>query len=243
MTTASVMVCGSCGTRVDATRSFCTSCGSSVFVEVGDRPMRQVSRPAVEVSASGLPLIPIVRLIVFITVVWFVGSRLMKVPEFHAIVDSLRRGERVNVTPGIDALRRWLGVTTEATRAPKPGRTSLPPTEPRPMPLNAPADDPRYPGAYLPGGDVTQPRLIRRVNPRYTLNALRRRIQGAVIVKGVVHQDGSISDVSVVSSLDAKYGLDEAAVRAVEQWRFTPGTKNGRPVPVVVTLEVRFSLR
>jgi protein TonB len=81
------------------------------------------------------------------------------------------------------------------------------------------------------------------VNPRYTLNALRRRIQGAVIVKGVVHQDGSISDVSVVSSLDAKYGLDEAAVRAVEQWRFAPGTKNGRPVPVVVTLEVRFSLR
>ena len=53
--------------------------------------------------------------------------------------------------------------------------------------------------------------------------------------------DGSIGDVKVTRSLDA--GLDQEAIKAVKQWRFEPGIKDGKPVPVRVALEMTFSLR
>jgi TonB family protein len=59
----------------------------------------------------------------------------------------------------------------------------------------------------------------------------------------VVLPDGSVGDVRVARPLDPTYGLDEEAVKAAKRWRFTPGTKDGTPVPVVVTLELTFTLR
>jgi len=43
--------------------------------------------------------------------------------------------------------------------------------------------------------------------------------------------------------LDTQHGLDDEAVKALKQWRFSPGTKDGKPVPVVVELEMTFTLR
>jgi TonB family protein len=57
----------------------------------------------------------------------------------------------------------------------------------------------------------------------------------------VVNTDGTIGDVEVTTSLDA--GLDQEAIKAVKQWRFEPGTKDGKPVPVLITLEMTFTLR
>jgi TonB family protein len=51
-----------------------------------------------------------------------------------------------------------------------------------------------------------------------------------------------VSDVRVVRSLDALYGLDDAAVRAVTQWTFEPGKKDGVVVPVLVTIDSTFSM-
>ena len=61
--------------------------------------------------------------------------------------------------------------------------------------------------------------------------------------KGIVQPDGSIRAVEVVKSLDTQYGLDEAAIGALEQWRFEPGTRNGLPVPVQVFVDLTFKLR
>jgi TonB family protein len=46
-----------------------------------------------------------------------------------------------------------------------------------------------------------------------------------------------------VRSLDSAFGLDQEAIKAARQWRFAPGTKQGEPVPVLVTIAIAFTLR
>jgi periplasmic protein TonB len=98
-------------------------------------------------------------------------------------------------------------------------------------------------GAYRPGNGVTLPRVVHEVKPQYTSDAMRAKVQGTVLLECVVRQDGSVGDVQVVRSLDSAFGLDQEAVKAARAWRFTPGTRLGEPVPVLVTIELTFTLR
>jgi TonB family protein len=98
-------------------------------------------------------------------------------------------------------------------------------------------------GAYRPGSGVENPRLIREVKPQYTAEAMRAKIQGAVWLECVVLTDGSVGEVRVIRSLDSTFGLDQEAIRAAKQWLFQPGTRFGEPVPVLVTIELTFTLR
>jgi TonB family protein len=90
---------------------------------------------------------------------------------------------------------------------------------------------------------VTQPRIVTEVKPEYTPEALKARIQGSLILTAIVGTDGTPSDVEVKTSLDTEYGLDRQAVAAFEQWRFEPGLKDGKAVPVRIDVEVRFTLK
>lgn len=85
--------------------------------------------------------------------------------------------------------------------------------------------------------------MRRQVKPPYTADAMRLRIQGSVWVECVVLPDGSVGDTRIIRSLDPRHGLDEEALAAARQWRFKPGTLNGKPVPVVVSIELMFSVR
>ena len=98
-------------------------------------------------------------------------------------------------------------------------------------------------GAYRPGNGVENPRLVREVKPQYTADAMRAKIQGAVWLECVVLPDGSVGDVRVTRSLDSTFGLDQEAIKAAKQWRFMPGTRFGEPVPVLITIELTFTLR
>jgi protein TonB len=69
------------------------------------------------------------------------------------------------------------------------------------------------------------------------------RIEGTVLLNVVVRADGSVGDVNVTQSLDSVYGLDANAAEAMKQWEFTPGTKDGQPVDVAVTVEMTFTLK
>jgi TonB family protein len=99
------------------------------------------------------------------------------------------------------------------------------------------------PGAYRPGQGVTAPVLLRETKPNYTAEAMRARIQGIVTLECVVMTDGSVGDVRVTRSLDLQFGLDQQAVAALRQWRFRPGMKDGAPVPVLVTVEMSYTLK
>jgi TonB family protein len=90
---------------------------------------------------------------------------------------------------------------------------------------------------------VTLPKVLHDVKPQYTAEALQAKIQGDVELAIVVRADGTVNDVTVTQSLDAEYGLDEAAVEAARQWTFTPGTKDGQPADVLVHLNMRFTLK
>ncbi len=98
-------------------------------------------------------------------------------------------------------------------------------------------------GVSRGGPDVAMPTLIERVAPKYTVDAMRARIQGSVWIECVVLPDGSVGDVRVMRSLDRRFGLDEEAIAAAKRWRFRPGHIAGKAVPVVVSIELMFSVR
>ncbi len=98
-------------------------------------------------------------------------------------------------------------------------------------------------GAFQPGNGVTLPRILREVKPQYTSDAMRAKVQGTVWLQCVVTREGNVSDVQVMKSLDSTFGLDQQAVIAARQWKFAPGMRLGEPVPVLITIELTFTLR
>jgi TonB family protein len=99
------------------------------------------------------------------------------------------------------------------------------------------------PPGVLRVADVdTPPRAIKRIAPESTAEAQRAGIQGVVGLSCVVNADGTVGDVRVTRSLDALHGLDDAAVAAAKQWQYSPAIKDGKPVPVVVNVEMSFTL-
>ena len=96
---------------------------------------------------------------------------------------------------------------------------------------------------YRSQDGVTLPVPVKQVKPDYTAAAQEARIQGRVVLETVVQTDGSVGEVKVVQSLDAETGLDAQAVGAMRQWQFRPGTKEGKPVAVLVNVEMTFTLK
>jgi TonB family protein len=96
-------------------------------------------------------------------------------------------------------------------------------------------------GPYRPGSGIEPPRLLREVKAEYTEAARRQSVTGEVILEIVVRHDGTVGDVKVLRGLGA--GLNERAVEAVRQWRFSPARRQGAPVDVIVEVAVDFRLR
>lgn len=84
------------------------------------------------------------------------------------------------------------------------------------------------------------PAVIARCAPQYTPEAKRANIEGTVVLYIQVYPDGTARNITIQSSLGS--GLDEKAIEAVKQWRFSPGTKYGKRVVVPATIEVKFQL-
>lgn len=88
---------------------------------------------------------------------------------------------------------------------------------------------------------LVAPRVLLDVKPSYTEAAMRERVEGVVKLEAIVDTGGNVSDVHVRRSLHEE--LDEQAVRALRDWRFAPGMVNGVPTPVVVSVEMAFTLK
>jgi protein TonB len=88
-----------------------------------------------------------------------------------------------------------------------------------------------------PGGRIQAPKKTRHVDPDYPELARTAGIEGVVILEAIIDPRGRVQNVKVLRSIPF---LDEAAVAAVERWEYEPTLLNGIPVPVVVTVTVRF---
>ncbi|MEO5897444.1 MAG: energy transducer TonB [Vicinamibacterales bacterium] len=93
---------------------------------------------------------------------------------------------------------------------------------------------------YRTGGHIRNPEKTRHVSPIYPPIAVANRVEGAVRIEAVIGTDGRVQNASIVKSIPL---LDQAALAAVRQWRFTPTTLNGVAVPVIMTVTVNFTLR
>jgi TonB family protein len=93
---------------------------------------------------------------------------------------------------------------------------------------------------YRVSKDVTPPRVLSKIDPEYTPLAREAQIAGTVLLSTTIGSDGVPRDIKVIRSLDS--GLDEKAITAVLQWKFQPGTKDGKAVSVQATIEVNFRL-
>jgi TonB family protein len=89
-------------------------------------------------------------------------------------------------------------------------------------------------------GSVTEPVLLWKIEPEYTDEARRAKIQGTVVLHIEVDTRGQAQNITVRQSLGL--GLDERAIEAVRRWRFRPGYRNGKPWVTAAMVQVNFRL-
>lgn len=144
----------------------------------------------------------------------------------------------------------------EAVRVPVPVELAPPEPlralEPPPMPVEPTLPSPPFVATPEPPpvvadvpvrftGEMVRPIRIAGIDPAYTEPARKAREQGVVILDAVIDRTGAVTEIEVLRKL--RFGLTEAAVRAVESWRFEPALLDGRPIAVRYSLTIRFALR
>jgi TonB family protein len=133
---------------------------------------------------------------------------------------------------------RSIGVEAVAIAADlAPDEFPLPVVSAPPAP---PVNTPATTGAYTATAGISQPTLVRKVEPEYTEEARQAHLAGMVRLQCVVGTDGKPREFRVIQSLGL--GLDENAILAVEKWLFEPGRRAGEPVNVIASVEVTFRL-
>jgi TonB family protein len=85
-----------------------------------------------------------------------------------------------------------------------------------------------------------RPRVLQRTNPEYSAEAMAARVEGVVVLEVLVDEEGRVADARVIKSIPL---LDESALTAIRQWRFTATRLKGEPVPVIVQVEMQFTLK
>ena len=100
---------------------------------------------------------------------------------------------------------------------------------------------PREPGVYTAGVDgATSPECAYCPNPDYSDAARAAKFQGTVVLSVVVAVEGQVKEIYVLKG--APFDLTSQAIKATKKWRFKPGQKDGKPVPVRVSVETTFRL-
>jgi TonB family protein len=87
--------------------------------------------------------------------------------------------------------------------------------------------------------ETVPPKVIRNAPPEYTEEARNACVKGTVVLTAQIETDGTAHDIRVLKPMD--YGLDDKAAECLSKWLFQPGTRDGVPIAVRVTVEIAFS--
>jgi protein TonB len=102
----------------------------------------------------------------------------------------------------------------------------------------APARAPDGSMAWRIGGDVKPPVATHKVDPKYPAEALKQQVGGICIVQLVIDEKGNVAHAVSLSGPSPE--IEQAAVDAARQWKFTPATRNGAPVRAFYMLTLSF---
>ena len=103
-----------------------------------------------------------------------------------------------------------------------------------------PPEPPRQVGPVRVADLPVSPRKIVDARPVYPDIARSARVEGTIIMEAVLDTNGRVTQLRVLQSVPM---LDQAALDAVRQWRYTPSSYGGHPVSVLMTITVRFTLQ
>ena len=92
-----------------------------------------------------------------------------------------------------------------------------------------------------PGADLSAPEAITKVDPIYPQDLMQDHVEGTVVLRAIIRSDGTVAEVRVLDGVDER--LNENARKALEQWRFRPGTKDGVPIDIEAVVRVPFKVR
>lgn len=140
---------------------------------------------------------------------------------------------QINLTP--------TPVTTTVAPAPPQPQTAAPAVAPAPSaaPEHSPA--PPIAPAVENRGDLSST-MIAAEPPRYPLESRRKREQGVVVLQVTLDTSGAVADISVARSCGHDR-LDQAALKAVKRWRWSPTRRGGQDVIVRGLVEIPFELQ
>lgn len=96
--------------------------------------------------------------------------------------------------------------------------------------------------ATLDGSDVTMPRLITPVEPKYPRGARTERLTGRIVIAAIIDEDGVPRAPTILKMPPGTEELAGAAVEAVKQWRYEPATRGGKPIAVEYHVVMQFRL-
>lgn len=87
-------------------------------------------------------------------------------------------------------------------------------------------------------GELSAPDAIQKSDPGYPIELMRANVQGTVTLYAVIHSDGTVGEIRVLTSPDDR--LDALAKSALARWKFRPATKDGQPVALEAVVIIPF---
>jgi TonB family protein len=222
-----------------------------------ERPETKHAMPGIESSGTaGMRTLPVLWPGFLASLVAEAGCQVSPTPKFAAIHATYAEDGRVShaqIDPGVlpaecvrviaalarlifaEPTQRPLGPTGEWVFVPMDASYLACTNEPSALDPEPPVKLTRS------AGTIKAPTKIKHVTPEYPPEQMRQHLQGMVVIESTISTSGCPMALRVTRSVHPV--MDAAALRAVTQWRFTPTELDGKPVPVVMTVSVNFTLR
>jgi TonB family protein len=90
-------------------------------------------------------------------------------------------------------------------------------------------------------GELLAPVATEKSDPGYPLELIRSNVHGMVTLYAVIHADGKVGDIRVLTSPDER--LDSFAAKALARWKFVPAVRAGKPVALEAVVVIPFRVR